>query len=781
MFPRAVVKLLTKMDDIVFIGDWIKDRVLGSGSFGVVVLWKHKRTDEKLAVKVCKWADELTDKHKERWTKEVEMLQNCNNPNIVGTKELPQEFVVGLARANPSKLPILCMEYCSGGDLRQALNKPESCSGLKESQVRQILSDINNAMQFLHSNKITHRDLKPENIVMQALDNAGQSEIGSQASRKAIYKLIDLGYAKEIDSKSVCASFVGTLQYLAPEILYSKTYSNSVDFWSFGLVAFEIICGLRPFLPNMAPVQWMPHIKKKAQENICVYETFHGDIEYSNEIFPENHISKPFKTLIEKWLRVSLEWDPKLRGRASPSKVTFNLPEEKEIANSNVILFSFLEEILAKRIIKIFSVSTLKQIAYEIDENITVGALKSRIQKDTNIPIEDQILISKLTYTDVANDDLVSRHWNDQGNMALYLYNRTHIIKENVEPSVPKAVQRSLEHPKATYNFNNSQNLYKNGFYFVMNQMEIYDALVTGLFVRAESLKQESRQLLLKHNNVDKNMGKLVTKQETVIKMIETGKKHINNLKENSTGTNYLGGFEKLFNDSDDLTEKINKLQNAWSLLTVRLQSAARRSNEVLSADLNNFVAKYNFQAIFLAAQKAYMFYRKNEREYRVKERQCHDIMKICYDCLKLRSKILLEIKHQPSVIKLMDLSVEFTKISDIITTASENTEKLTNDLSHLTNELTECLWSTISVLSTNADEIADLPYSVVSFQKRDFQIGEPVSNHCIKVPSIAQDEVKSLVEESMKLRKNQMHMTEKIKVQRKMLHDSLANFNFFE
>ncbi|KAH9645078.1 hypothetical protein HF086_005623 [Spodoptera exigua] len=173
------------MDDIVFIGDWIKERELGKGSFGTVVLWKHKKTDEKLAIKTCQWGDELSEKHRARWAKEVEMLQGCRNPNIVGTKDLPPEFIKGLERANPSGLPILCMEYCSGGDLRQVLNKPESCAGLKEQQIRQILSDLRCAMHFLHQNKITHRDLKPENIVMHILDSV-QSNVAVQSQRKLV-------------------------------------------------------------------------------------------------------------------------------------------------------------------------------------------------------------------------------------------------------------------------------------------------------------------------------------------------------------------------------------------------------------------------------------------------------------------------------------------------------------------------------------------------------------------------------------------------------------------
>ncbi|XP_049875046.1 inhibitor of nuclear factor kappa-B kinase subunit beta [Pectinophora gossypiella] len=768
------------MDDIVFIGDWIKDRVLGSGSFGTVVLWKHKNTDERLAIKTCKWGDELTAKHKERWSKEVEMLQNCNNPNIVGTRELPAEFEAGLAPANPSRLPILCMEYCSGGDLRQLLNKPDCSAGLQEPQVRQILSDVCNAMQFLHMHKITHRDLKPENIVLH-VDNA--PPLPTHTPRKVIYKLIDLGYAKEIDSNSVCASFVGTLQYLAPEILYSKTYSNSVDYWSLGLLAFEIICGTRPFLPFMAPVQWMPFVKKKAHDNICVYETFHGDIEYSNEIFPENHISKAFKVLIEKWLRVALEWEPKLRGRDTPSKVTFNIPAGDKGSPSNVIIFNLLQNILSTKVIKVFSVHTLSKHSYEIDDKTTIAELKLWLSRDTAIPVPEQILLSQATYSYINNDDLAAKYWNDSCNTMLYLYNNSQFFKDHLEPVVPKAVQRCLEHPKALYNFKNSQTLYKNALYFVMSQMEIYDSLIQGLFTRGEALKHESKNLMLQHNVVDKKIGKLVAQEEVVSKMTEIGKKHIQNIKDSGVGTNYLGGFEKIFNDTYDLSEKLTKLQTAWNQLSVRLQSAARRSTEGLSADLNNFIAKYNYHTLLTNAMKVYVTYKKSElyNEHKTKEKQCHDIMKVCYECLKLRSKIISELKNQPFLLKLLDLSTEFAKISEIVTNAADNTEKLSKDLLAVTDEMNNCTWSTLSILASDADNLAELPYSVVSFQKRDFKIGETVSNHCINVANKAgnDDQLRSLIEESLKLRQSHMSLSAKLNSQKQLMTKSTFDFSF--
>lgn len=768
------------MDDIIFIGDWVKDRVLGSGSFGVVVLWKHKRTDEKLAIKTCKWGDELTEKHKERWTKEVEMLQSCRNPNIVGTKELPPEFVSGLKRANPSGLPILCMEYCSGGDLRQLLNKPESSSGLKEHQVRQILSDLRNAMQFLHQNRITHRDLKPENIVVNVLDNAAQV---NQNQAQVTYKLIDLGYAKEIDSNSICASFVGTLQYLAPELLYSKTYSNSVDFWSLGLLAFEIICGKRPFLPFMSPVQWMPHVKKKSQSHICVYETFHEDIEYSNEIFNENQISKPLKTLIEEWLRIALEWDPKLRGRDAPSRVTFNIPQEEKEQASKVVIFERLEAVLSRKIIKIFSVVTLCPLAYEIDDNTTASMLKSWIQKDTNITVFEQILVSQMKYTEVGEDELIIKYWHNSSEYVLSLFSKTQIMVDNIETVVPKSVQRCLEHPKALYNYKNSQNLYHNGLYFVINQMELYDLLIKGLFVRGESLKYEGNQLLLKHNSVDKNIGNLVAKQEIMDTMTEIGTKHINNLRDNSSGTNMLGGFDKIFSETNEVTDKINKLRSAWTQLTVRLQSATRRCNEAVTYDLNNFVAKFNYQAVYTNAYKAFLLHKKSINENKGKERQCTDIMKICYDCLKIRSKIIAELRHQPFALKLMDLSTEFAKIRDIVKNADEHTEKLLVSLANVLDELTNCTWSTISLAVRDPANYSDLPYSVVSFQKQDFKIGESVSDHCFKVANRVEDgeELKSLIEESVKIRQNHMHLAETLSSQKEMLNKPIFDFSFLD
>lgn len=216
-------------------------------------------------------------------------MRKLDCPNVVRAVDVPP------ALDNPrTELPILAMEYCSGGDLRRVLNKPDNSCGLKETEVRQILRQISSAVEYLHSNRIIHRDLKPENVVLQP-----------QNDSSILYKLIDLGYAKELDQSSLCSSFVGTLQYLAPELFLEKQYSSAVDNWSFGLLMHEIIVGRRPFLPNYSPAQWIPIVARKSSSDICANIDSEGKVTFSREISQYNQICSSLKFNLENYLRVS--------------------------------------------------------------------------------------------------------------------------------------------------------------------------------------------------------------------------------------------------------------------------------------------------------------------------------------------------------------------------------------------------------------------------------------------------------------------------------------------
>ncbi|KAJ6661716.1 hypothetical protein lerEdw1_013238, partial [Lerista edwardsae] len=246
---------------------------LGTGGFGNVSLYQHRDLKTKIAIKSCRL--ELSLKNKDRWCHEIQIMKKLNHPNVVKACDVPEEmnFLV-------NDVPLLAMEYCCGGDLRKLLNKPENCCGLKESQILSLLSDIGSGIQYLHENRIIHRDLKPENIVLQ--DEGG----------KIIYKIIDLGYAKDLDQGTLCTSFVGTLQYLAPELFDNKPYTTTVDFWSFGTVVFECIAGFRPFLHNQQPFTWHEKIKKKDPKLIFAWEEMTGEVKFSAHLPNPNSLCR---------------------------------------------------------------------------------------------------------------------------------------------------------------------------------------------------------------------------------------------------------------------------------------------------------------------------------------------------------------------------------------------------------------------------------------------------------------------------------------------------------
>uniref|UniRef100_A0A8C8DVA1 IkappaB kinase n=1 Tax=Oryzias sinensis TaxID=183150 RepID=A0A8C8DVA1_9TELE len=332
-------------------GPWELKERLGTGGFGNVTRWQNKDTEEQIAIKQCR--QELSERNKERWKLEIQIMKRLNHVNVVAARDVPAGMQK-LVTAND--LPLLAMEYCQGGDLRKYLNVLDNCCGMREGSVLILLRDISSALTYLHNKRIIHRDLKPENIVLQ------------QGEKRLIHKIIDLGYAKELDQSSLCTSFVGTLQYLAPELIERMRYTVTVDYWSFGTLVFECITGFRPFLPTWQPV----HILLKQK---CT--SMHEDVNYP-------HIySLLFGSLLlekmERWLQLMLMWSPQNRGKdpnATPTDC-----------------FSQLELILKLKLVHILNMMSAKILTYSVADDETVADLQLRIEKDAGIPAASQELL----------------------------------------------------------------------------------------------------------------------------------------------------------------------------------------------------------------------------------------------------------------------------------------------------------------------------------------------------------------------------------------------------
>ncbi|XP_034537556.1 inhibitor of nuclear factor kappa-B kinase subunit alpha-like isoform X2 [Notolabrus celidotus] len=254
----------------------------------------------------------------------------------------------------------------------KVLSKPENCCGLKESEVLSLLSDIGCGIQYLHENKIIHRDLKPENIVLQ------------ETGGKLIHKIIDLGYAKDLDQGSLCTSFVGTLQYLAPELFESKPYTVTVDYWSFGTVIFECTCGFRPFLHHMQPVQWTSKVKNKGPKDIMAVEDMNGEVRFSTRLPYPNNLTRPVLDQVESLLQMLLLWDPAARGGGLDPDT--NKP----------CYYTTLQNILSMKVIHVLDMTSAQLHSLVLGSEESLHSLQLRLETKTQThitPLSQELLL----------------------------------------------------------------------------------------------------------------------------------------------------------------------------------------------------------------------------------------------------------------------------------------------------------------------------------------------------------------------------------------------------
>ncbi|PBK71446.1 Pkinase-domain-containing protein [Armillaria solidipes] len=196
-------------------------KVIGKGSFGKVMQVRKKDTQRIYALKTIRKAHiaqrpgEITHILAERT-----VLALVNNPFIV-----PLKF----SFQNPDKL-YLVMSFVNGGELFYHLQREGK---FDQDRSRFYAAELLCALEHLHGFNVVYRDLKPENIL---LDYTGH------------IALCDFGLCKlNMSETEKTNTFCGTPEYIAPELLESQGYTKTVDWWTLGVLLYEMMTGLPPF------------------------------------------------------------------------------------------------------------------------------------------------------------------------------------------------------------------------------------------------------------------------------------------------------------------------------------------------------------------------------------------------------------------------------------------------------------------------------------------------------------------------------------------------------
>lgn len=433
---------------------------------------------------------------------------------------------------------------------------------------------------------------------------------------------------------------MGRMAYNAPELIINSStkYVNSVDFWSLGILAYEIITGAKPFVPHLPLAQWVLRVREKKSDHITIYEDDNGEFIYSNQIARECHISNRLSELMTPWFQLAFEWNPKQRGCVF-EKTQTGSEVDGDVAPVQVLkFFQSLDDILTRKVLTIFVLTNHKNLSMEVDDNTEMGDLIAFIEREALIPAAQCHFIWPKTEFNVENDVIKSLSrpvdfyidgcFDKPMVFVTQLTNEKQLDDRRDEifsAEVPHTVQNVLSNHEKRLKVHTLRQFARDALYFVRNENNKFKQCLDGWCNFAVQLKNDIDFLQL---NV-KRMQCLIYGVSGALEIYQTTIEMANEKSVNHDA-NWL----------EKITQNIERLVNACHKITVRHGSLHRRSREVCQHEL---LLKRNTQDFYDIVKFARAFNAIHDQILRnnLPPKPHFELFQCVYKCLKQRDSLL--------------------------------------------------------------------------------------------------------------------------------------------